>query len=63
MLRSRRERGVQLAQRGDHEQSDDPAGAIPNATDRATLRHLIELLKSEIAKWAAPIKASGMVVE
>jgi hypothetical protein len=29
----------------------------------STPQHLGELVKSEIAKWAAPIKASGVTVE
>jgi tripartite-type tricarboxylate transporter receptor subunit TctC len=38
-------------------------GAEVVSDDQATPQHLGDLVKSEIAKWAAPIKASGVSVE
>ena len=38
-------------------------GAEIVSDDEATSQHLGEYLKSEIAKWAVPIKASGVTVE
>jgi hypothetical protein len=37
------------------------AEIVPDAD--ATPQHLGDLVKSEIAKWAVPIKASGVTVE
>ena len=37
------------------------AEVVPDA--EATPQHLIDLVKSEIAKWAVPIKAAGVTVE
>ena len=38
-------------------------GAQLVSDDRATPEFLAEFVKSEIAKWAGPIKASGVTVE
>ena len=38
-------------------------GAVIVPEDRATPEYLGQFLKSEIEKWAAPIKASGVTVE
>ncbi len=38
-------------------------GAQIVSDDRATPEYLGEFLKSEIEKWAAPIKASGVTVD
>jgi tripartite-type tricarboxylate transporter receptor subunit TctC len=38
-------------------------GAVLVADDRATPQYLGQFVKSEIAKWAAPIKASGVTIE
>jgi len=38
-------------------------GAEIVSDDEATPQHLGEYVKSEIAKWAVPIKASGVTVE
>jgi len=38
-------------------------GAMIVSDDRATPQYLGTFVKSEIEKWAAPIKASGTVVE
>jgi hypothetical protein len=38
-------------------------GAEITADQDATPEHLGQLVKSEIAKWAGPIKASGVSVE
>jgi hypothetical protein len=37
------------------------AEVVPDA--EATPQHLSDLVKSEIAKWAVPIKAAGVTVE
>ena len=41
--------------------TDLGAEIVPD--DEATPQHLGEYVKSEIAKWAVPIKASGVTVE
>ncbi|MEA2939273.1 MAG: hypothetical protein QOC56_2777 [Alphaproteobacteria bacterium] len=41
----------------------DKAGAQVVADERATPQYLGDFLKSEIVKWAAPIKAAGVVVD
>jgi hypothetical protein len=33
------------------------------ADDRATPQYLAQFVKSEITKWAAPIKASGVSID
>jgi tripartite-type tricarboxylate transporter receptor subunit TctC len=38
-------------------------GAVLVSDDRATPQYLGEFVKSEIAKWAVPIKASGITIE
>ena len=38
-------------------------GAVIVADDRATPDHLGQFVKDEIAKWAGPIKASGVSVD
>ena len=38
-------------------------GAVLVADDRATPQYLGQFVKSEIAKWAGPIKASGVTIE
>jgi tripartite-type tricarboxylate transporter receptor subunit TctC len=38
-------------------------GAVLVSDDRATPKYLGEFVKSEITKWAAPIKASGVSIE
>jgi tripartite-type tricarboxylate transporter receptor subunit TctC len=38
-------------------------GAVLVADDRATPQYLAQFVKSEIAKWAVPIKASGVSIE
>src|ERR1700722_14327749 len=38
-------------------------GAVLVADDRATPQYLGRFVKSEIAKWAAPIKASGVSID
>src|ERR1700681_2471132 len=38
-------------------------GAVLVADDRATPQYLAQFVKSEIAKWAAPIKASGVTID
>jgi tripartite-type tricarboxylate transporter receptor subunit TctC len=38
-------------------------GAVLVADDRATPQYLGQFVKSEIAKWAVPIKASGVTIE
>jgi tripartite-type tricarboxylate transporter receptor subunit TctC len=38
-------------------------GAVLVADDRATPQYLGQFVKSEIAKWAAPIKASGVSID
>jgi tripartite-type tricarboxylate transporter receptor subunit TctC len=38
-------------------------GALVVAEDRATPEYLGQFLKSEIEKWAGPIKASGVTVD
>ncbi len=38
-------------------------GAVLVSDDRATPKYLGEFVKSEIAKWAVPIKASGVTIE
>jgi len=38
-------------------------GAVLVADDRATPQYLGQFVKSEITKWAAPIKASGVTIE
>jgi tripartite-type tricarboxylate transporter receptor subunit TctC len=38
-------------------------GAVLVSDDRATPQYLGEFVKSEITKWAAPIKASGVTIE
>jgi hypothetical protein len=38
-------------------------GAVIVSEDRATPEYLGTFLKSEIEKWAAPIKASGVTVD
>jgi hypothetical protein len=37
------------------------AGIVPD--ERASSEYLAQFLKSEIEKWAGPIKASGVTVE
>jgi tripartite-type tricarboxylate transporter receptor subunit TctC len=39
------------------------AGAEVVPDDRATPQYLAQFVKSEIEKWAAPIKASGVIIE
>ena len=41
----------------------DGLGAEIVSDDRATPQYLGDFVKSEIAKWAEPIKASGVSVE
>jgi tripartite-type tricarboxylate transporter receptor subunit TctC len=41
----------------------DKAGAVIVADDRTTPQYLGQFLKSEIEKWAAPIKASGVTID
>jgi tripartite-type tricarboxylate transporter receptor subunit TctC len=38
-------------------------GAVLVADDRATPQYLAQFVKSEIVKWAAPIKASGVTID
>jgi tripartite-type tricarboxylate transporter receptor subunit TctC len=38
-------------------------GAVLVADDRATPQYLAQFVKSEITKWAAPIKASGVTID
>jgi tripartite-type tricarboxylate transporter receptor subunit TctC len=38
-------------------------GAVLVADDRATPQYLAQFVKSEIAKWAVPIKASGVTID
>jgi tripartite-type tricarboxylate transporter receptor subunit TctC len=38
-------------------------GASPVAPERTTPEYLAGFVRSEIEKWAAPIKASGVSVE
>ena len=38
-------------------------GAVMAADDRTTPQYLGQFVKSEIAKWAGPIKASGVTIE
>jgi tripartite-type tricarboxylate transporter receptor subunit TctC len=38
-------------------------GAVVVADDRATPQYLAQFVKSEITKWAAPIKASGVTID
>jgi hypothetical protein len=38
-------------------------GAVVVSDDRATSQYLGQFVKSEIAKWAAPIKASGVTID
>jgi len=38
-------------------------GAVVVSEDRATPEYLAQFLKSEIEKWAGPIKASGVTVD
>jgi tripartite-type tricarboxylate transporter receptor subunit TctC len=38
-------------------------GAVIVSQDRATPQYLGQFLKSEVEKWAAPIKASGVSVD
>jgi tripartite-type tricarboxylate transporter receptor subunit TctC len=38
-------------------------GAVLVADDRATPQYLAQFVKSEITKWAGPIKASGVTIE
>jgi tripartite-type tricarboxylate transporter receptor subunit TctC len=38
-------------------------GAVLVADDRATPQYLAQFVKSEIAKWAVPIKASGVSID
>jgi tripartite-type tricarboxylate transporter receptor subunit TctC len=38
-------------------------GAVMVADERATPQYLAQFVKSEIAKWAVPIKASGVSVD
>jgi tripartite-type tricarboxylate transporter receptor subunit TctC len=38
-------------------------GAVLVSDDRATPQYLAQFVKSEIAKWAGPIKASGVTIE
>jgi tripartite-type tricarboxylate transporter receptor subunit TctC len=38
-------------------------GAVIVSEDRATPEYLAQFVKSEIEKWAGPIKASGVTVE
>jgi tripartite-type tricarboxylate transporter receptor subunit TctC len=38
-------------------------GAVLVSDDRATPQYLAQFIKSEIAKWAGPIKASGVTIE
>jgi hypothetical protein len=38
-------------------------GAVIVSDDRATPEYLGQFLKSEIEKWAGPIKASGVTVD
>jgi tripartite-type tricarboxylate transporter receptor subunit TctC len=38
-------------------------GAVIVAEDRATPQYLAQFVKSEIEKWAGPIKASGVTVD
>jgi tripartite-type tricarboxylate transporter receptor subunit TctC len=38
-------------------------GAVLVSDDRATPQYLAQFVKSEIAKWAAPIKASGVTID
>ena len=38
-------------------------GAVIVSDDRATPEYLGQFVKSEIEKWAAPIKASGVSVD
>jgi tripartite-type tricarboxylate transporter receptor subunit TctC len=38
-------------------------GAVMVADDRATPQYLAQFVKSEIAKWAVPIKASGVSID
>jgi tripartite-type tricarboxylate transporter receptor subunit TctC len=38
-------------------------GAVLVSDDRATPQFLAQFVKSEIAKWAAPIKASGVTID
>ena len=41
----------------------DSLGAVLVSDDRATPQYLGQFVKSEIAKWAAPIKASGVTID
>ena len=38
-------------------------GATMVADDRTTPQYLAQFVKSEIAKWAVPIKASGVTID
>jgi tripartite-type tricarboxylate transporter receptor subunit TctC len=38
-------------------------GAVVVSDDRATPQYLAQFVKSEIVKWAAPIKASGVTID
>jgi hypothetical protein len=38
-------------------------GAVIVSQDRATPQYLGQFLKSEVEKWATPIKASGVTVD
>ena len=38
-------------------------GAVLVSDDRATPQYLGQFVKSEIAKWAVPIKASGVSID
>jgi tripartite-type tricarboxylate transporter receptor subunit TctC len=38
-------------------------GAVLVADDQATPQYLAQFVKSEIVKWAAPIKASGVTID
>jgi tripartite-type tricarboxylate transporter receptor subunit TctC len=41
----------------------DSLGAVLVSDDRATPQYLAQFVKSEITKWAAPIKASGVTID
>jgi hypothetical protein len=38
-------------------------GAVLVSDERATPQYLGQFVKSEIAKWAVPIKASGVTID
>jgi tripartite-type tricarboxylate transporter receptor subunit TctC len=41
----------------------DALGLIPAAPDRRSPEYLRSYIDSEIAKWAAPVKASGLNID